>query len=85
MEEKLEHSTKLNHISQMSADGNETTSTLSITLSRADSGKYLSCKAYNNAIQSEVLEDGWKLDIQCEYIYDRGEWGRVGECGQIDF
>lgn len=51
----------------MSSDGNQTTSTLSIILSRADSGRYLSCRAYNHAIQSEPLEDGWKLDIQCKY------------------
>lgn len=51
---------------QTSSDGNQTTSTLSITLSRSDAGKYLSCKAYNHMSQSEALEDGWKLDIQCE-------------------
>ncbi|XP_034662612.1 hemicentin-1 isoform X1 [Drosophila subobscura] len=47
-----------------SSDGNQTTSTLSISLSKADSGKFLSCKAYNHAVPSEPLEDGWKLDIQ---------------------
>ncbi|XP_037921192.1 kin of IRRE-like protein 1 [Hermetia illucens] len=47
-----------------SSDGNQTTSTLSITLSRADAGKYLSCRAYNQAVPSDTLEDGWKLDIQ---------------------
>ncbi|EDV93890.1 hemicentin-2 [Drosophila grimshawi] len=47
-----------------SSDGNQTTSTLSINLSKSDSGKFLSCKAYNHAIQSDPLEDGWKLDIQ---------------------
>ena len=52
---------------QTSSDGNQTTSTLSITLSRSDAGKYLSCKAYNHMSPSEALEDGWKLDIQCEY------------------
>lgn len=54
-------------ITQLSSDGNQTTSTLSITLSRADSGRYLSCRAYNPALQSETLEDGWRLDIQCEF------------------
>jgi hypothetical protein len=53
--------------SQTSSDGNQTTSTLSITLSRSDAGKYLSCKAYNHMSPSEALEDGWRLDIQCEY------------------
>ncbi|XP_017855731.1 PREDICTED: hemicentin-2-like [Drosophila arizonae] len=47
-----------------SSDGNQTTSTLSINLSKNDAGKFLSCKAYNHAINSEPLEDGWKLDIQ---------------------
>ncbi|EDW63172.2 uncharacterized protein Dvir_GJ11152 [Drosophila virilis] len=47
-----------------SSDGNQTTSTLSINLSKADAGTFLSCKAYNHAINSDPLEDGWKLDIQ---------------------
>ncbi|XP_068152955.1 nephrin isoform X1 [Drosophila tropicalis] len=47
-----------------SSDGNQTTSTLSISLSKSDAGKFLACKAYNHAIPSEPLEDGWKLDIQ---------------------
>ncbi|KAH8294938.1 hypothetical protein KR018_004471 [Drosophila ironensis] len=47
-----------------SSDGNQTTSTLSISLSKSDAGKYLSCKAYNHAVPSDPLEDGWKLDIQ---------------------
>ncbi|XP_037949413.1 neural cell adhesion molecule 2 isoform X2 [Teleopsis dalmanni] len=47
-----------------SSDGNQTTSTLSIILNKSDAGKYLSCKAYNHAVPSELLEDGWKLDIQ---------------------
>ncbi|XP_053671696.1 neural cell adhesion molecule 1 [Anopheles nili] len=51
-----------------SADGNQTTSTLSIVLNRTDAGKYLSCKAYNTYVQSDALEDGWQLDIQ--YVPD---------------
>ncbi|KAH8417035.1 hypothetical protein KR222_001779, partial [Zaprionus bogoriensis] len=47
-----------------SSDGNQTTSTLSINVSKTDSGKFLSCKAYNHAVPSVPLEDGWKLDIQ---------------------
>ncbi|KAL9899858.1 sidestep VII transmembrane protein isoform 1-T3 [Glossina fuscipes fuscipes] len=47
-----------------SSDGNQTTSTLSISFSKTDDGKLLTCKAYNHAIPSEPLEDGWKLDIQ---------------------
>lgn len=53
---------------QTSADGNETTSSLSITLNRTDGGKYLTCQAYNKAFSTtEPLEDGWKLDILCEF------------------
>ncbi|XP_055542964.1 hemicentin-1 isoform X2 [Wyeomyia smithii] len=51
-----------------SADGNQTTSTLSISLNRTDAGKYLSCKAYNSYVPSDALEDGWQLDIQ--YVPD---------------
>ena len=51
---------------QTSSDGNQTTSTLSISFSKTDAGKLLTCKAYNHAIPSEPLEDGWKLDIQCK-------------------
>ncbi|XP_039436000.2 uncharacterized protein LOC120417845 [Culex pipiens pallens] len=51
-----------------SADGNQTTSTLSISLNRTDAGKYLSCKAYNTYVPSDALEDGWQLDIQ--YVPD---------------
>lgn len=67
---------KLNQIQfsfllQTSSDGNQTTSTLSITLSRADAGKYLSCKAYNHMSPSDALEDGWRLDIQCKWIMEK--------------
>lgn len=65
---------------QLSSDGNQTTSTLSITLSRVDAGRYLSCRAYNHAVQSEVLEDGWRLDIQCKccstYVYSNASTQR---------
>lgn len=66
---------------QTSSDGNQTTSTLSIVLSHADANKYLSCRAYNHAVPAKVLEDRWRLDIQCEYcnyellcICVRGRW-----------
>lgn len=58
------------HIFQTSSDGNQTTSTLSISLNRSDAGRYLACRAYNHAVPSDALEDGWRLDIQCKlYIY----------------
>lgn len=62
---------------QMSSDGNQTTSTLSITLGRADSGRYLSCRAYNHVLQSESLEDGWRLDIQCKFCVHVFQFNRV--------
>ncbi|XP_073848797.1 sidestep VII transmembrane protein isoform X3 [Musca autumnalis] len=46
-----------------SSDGNQTTSTLSISFNKNDAGKLLTCKAYNHATPSELLEDGWKLEI----------------------
>lgn len=52
---------------QTSSDGNQTTSTLSIVLSHSDANKYLSCRAYNHAVPTKVLEDRWRLDIQCKY------------------
>ncbi|XP_011188208.1 neural cell adhesion molecule 2 isoform X2 [Zeugodacus cucurbitae] len=48
----------------ISSDGNQTTSTLSIIFEKSDSGKYLSCKAYNLAKPVMPLVDGWILDIQ---------------------
>lgn len=63
---------------QTSADGNQTTSTLSISLNRTDAGKYLSCKAYNSYVPSDALEDGWQLDIQCEY--NRRRPRSIGHC-----
>lgn len=53
---------------QTSSDGNQTTSTLSITLNRSDSGRKLICKAYNNAVAGHSIEDGWQLDIQCKFF-----------------
>ncbi len=56
------------YIFQTSKDGNTTTSTLSLIPKKEDSGKYLSCRAENSIIPSKVLEDGWELQIQCEYL-----------------
>jgi hypothetical protein len=52
---------------QTSNDGNTTTSTLSLIVQKDDAGKYLTCQAKNTIFQKEGLEDGWQLEIQCEY------------------
>jgi hypothetical protein len=51
---------------QTSNDGNTTTSTLSLIVKKEDAGKYLACQARNTIFHKEDLEDGWKLEIQCE-------------------
>jgi hypothetical protein len=40
---------------------------LSLVVRKEDAGKYLTCQAKNPVFQKEGLEDGWKLEIQCEY------------------
>lgn len=52
----------------MQTDGNITTSTLNITTTIDDSGKYLSCRGEQPLIPDSGLESGWKLDIYRKYI-----------------
>ena len=55
---------------QTSNDGNTTTSTLSLVVRKDDAGKYLTCQAKNTIYQKEGLEDGWQLEVQCEYTFN---------------
>lgn len=50
----------------ISVDGNVTTSTLSLTPSADDAGKYLSCRAENLLIPGSSIEDGFKLEVNCK-------------------
>lgn len=52
---------------QTSNDGNTTTSILSLNVSKADGGKYLSCRAENKMLQQESIVDGITLEVHCEY------------------
>ncbi|XP_046658942.1 nephrin-like [Homalodisca vitripennis] len=46
-----------------SNDGNTTTSTLSFTVTKEDSGKNLTCRAENPTVSSEILETTWTLHV----------------------
>ncbi|KAH9368507.1 hypothetical protein HPB48_007254 [Haemaphysalis longicornis] len=51
----------------VSVGENLTTSTVSFAPSTDDHGKYLSCRADNPLLSGAGLEDGWTLNIQCEW------------------
>lgn len=51
---------------QTSNDGNTTTSTLSFTAKKEDSGKNLTCRAENPTVSSEILETTWTLHVHCK-------------------
>lgn len=44
-------------------------SIMSFTPTVEDEGKYLTCRAENPSIENSALEDKWRLDVHCEYIY----------------
>ncbi|GIY64428.1 ig-like domain-containing protein [Caerostris darwini] len=54
-----------NAVTRVSAQGNVTTSVLTITPTSDDNGKFLYCQADNPAIPGSAIEDGWKLDVHC--------------------
>ena len=43
-----------------------TASTLSLLVSAEDGGQYLTCRAENLQLVTSVLEDTWKLNVQCK-------------------
>lgn len=54
----------------MSTDGNTTTSTISLQLTKADAGAKLACRASNPQMPSVgAIADDWTLDIQCMYVF----------------
>ena len=46
--------------------GELSTSTMTYTPRSEDSGKTLHCRATNPEMHQGVLEDQWKLDVQCK-------------------
>lgn len=51
----------------MSEDGNASTSVLSITPTREDHGKALSCRATNELVRNGIRETAMKLNVFCKY------------------
>ncbi|KPM10753.1 Immunoglobulin domain containing protein 12 [Sarcoptes scabiei] len=51
---------------QISADGNKTTSRLSLTLTTDDLGKDITCRAENPHVQASMLEDSIRTEINCK-------------------
>jgi hypothetical protein len=47
--------------------GNVSESLLSWSPGRADTGRFLKCRAENPDIAASQLEDSWILDINCEF------------------
>lgn len=51
---------------QVSEDGNVSTSVLSITPTREDHGKALSCRATNELVRNGIRETAMKLNVFCK-------------------
>lgn len=55
---------------QTSSDGNLTRSILTYHPTLEDQGKFLSCRAEQTLILESGIEQGFKLDIHREYIFN---------------
>ena len=51
-----------------SNSGETSTSVLTYTPRPEDNGKTVRCRATNPELHRGVLEDNWKLDVQCKYL-----------------
>jgi len=58
---------------KVSEDGNVSTSVLSITPTREDHGKALSCRATNELVRNGIRETAMKLNVFCKYINEPQE------------
>lgn len=54
---------------QVSLDGNVSTSTLQFTPLRHDNGKSVVCRASNELVKRSTKEITMKLNVCCKYIY----------------
>jgi hypothetical protein len=54
---------------RVSPDGNVTVSTLMFIPSVLDAGNLLVCRAGNPGIPDSMMEDAWKLEIHCKFIF----------------
>lgn len=52
---------------QTTGDGNETTSTISLSVELEDEGVTLSCRASNSHIPGSAIEDSWTLTVHCKF------------------
>lgn len=52
---------------QFSESGNQSSSVLTITPTREDDGKHLTCRAENAFVPESSIEDKWRLVVHCEY------------------
>ena len=44
-------------------------SVLRFTPTMEDDGRYLTCRAENEALHNAVMEDQWELQVHCEYMH----------------
>ncbi len=48
--------------------GNQSESVLSWAPGRADTGRFLKCRAENPDLPASQLEDSWMLDVNCKFM-----------------